>query len=127
MTDDLSNYLISELGFEANNRSPGLDQALNAFLGGHMLQKRNIQEQSIDPIYKGTDCILISATASGKTEAAMIPIAAQLLNHPDQIALYLAPTRALLNDLHKRLVSPLNQLGIGAKVKHGDTGLWMSC
>ncbi len=50
MNDDLDDYLISELGFQVNLRKPGLDRAINAFLGKYLLQKRSIQEQAIDPI-----------------------------------------------------------------------------
>jgi ATP-dependent helicase Lhr and Lhr-like helicase len=120
LSDDFSDYLISELGFERNRKRPGLDRAINAFLGQHLLQMRPIQAQAIDLIYEGADTLIISPTASGKTEAAIIPIAAHLQINSDQKALYIAPTRALLNDLFKRLDAPLNSLGLELKIRHGD-------
>ncbi len=123
MNDDLDDYLISELGFQVNLRKPGLDRAINAFLGKYLLQKRSIQEQAIDPIYDGKDALLVSETASGKTEAAFIPVTAKLLINPEQIALYIAPTKALLNDIKSRLEAPLREIGLDALVKHGDVAL----
>jgi len=96
---------------------------LDAFLGRHLLQTTPIQDRAIETIYDGADVILVAPTASGKTEAAMIPIAARLLSDASAIALYIAPTRALLNDLQRRLVSPLAQLGLQSVVRHGDYAL----
>lgn len=125
MSDELTDLLVTELGFE---RKPsfraGLRQAISAFLGLHLEQRTPIQEQAIEVIYDGADALLISATASGKTEAAMVPIAARLLSDSDgSVALYIAPTRALLNDLHRRLEAPLYQLGLEARIRHGDRSL----
>ncbi len=74
----------------------------------------------MEVIYDGADALLVSATASGKTEAALIPVAAHLLVEPEHAALYVAPTRALLNDLHRRLEAPLHQLGLESRIRHGD-------
>ncbi|MBN1135456.1 MAG: DEAD/DEAH box helicase [Anaerolineae bacterium] len=125
MSDELTDLFVAELGFERKPPSrPGLQRAISAFLGPHLEQKTPIQEQAIEVIYDGADVLLISATASGKTEAAMIPIAARLLGQPDRpVALYVAPTRALLNDLHRRLEAPLRQLGLEARIRHGDRAL----
>jgi ATP-dependent helicase Lhr and Lhr-like helicase len=123
MNDDLSNYLVSSLGFKPNKEHPGLERAINAFLGQHLLQKKPIQERAIDVIYDGVDTLIISETAGGKTGAAFIPIAAHLLTKPECVALYIAPTKALLNDLFRRLEAPLNQLGLELKIRHGDFSL----
>lgn len=123
MNDELSDYLTKELGFKPKNHLPGLDRAVSAFLGKHLLQMRPIQEQAIDVIYAGKDVLIISATASGKTEAAFIPISAQLVVNPSHVALYLAPTRALLNDMLKRLQAPMHELGLDIKKRHGDISL----
>lgn len=122
MSDELTDYLTAELGFERKPpRRAGLDQAIGAFLGLHLEQRTPIQEQAIEVIYDGTDVLLVSATASGKTEAAMVPIAARLMSEQGRpVALYIAPTRALLNDLYRRLEAPLHQLGLEARIRHGD-------
>lgn len=125
MSDELTDYLVSKLGFE--RRPParaGLPRTIGAFLGLHLEQKTPIQRQAIEVIYDGADVLLISATASGKTEAAMVPIAARLLTDSSRpVALYIAPTRALLNDLHRRLEAPLHELGLEARIRHGDHAL----
>ena len=123
MNDELSDYLISELGLKPKNHQPGLERAVSAFLGKHLLQKKPIQDQAIDIVYAGKDVLIISATASGKTEAAFIPICAQLIINHDQVALYLAPTRALLNDMFKRLQAPMHALGLDLRIRHGDISL----
>lgn len=124
MSDELDDYLADQLGFERKTpRRAGLSQAIDVFLGPHLEQRTSIQEEAIEVIYDGADVLLISATASGKTEAALVPVAARLLSESGRVALYIAPTRALLNDLHRRLEAPLHQLGLEARVRHGDRRL----
>jgi len=44
---------------------------------------RDIQEQSIEPIFKANCDVIISAsTAAGKTEAAFLPVFSQLADNP---------------------------------------------
>jgi len=125
MSDELTDLLVSELGFERKPPSrAGLQRAIGAFLGLHLEQRTPIQKQAIEVIYDGADVLLISATASGKTEAALVPIAARLISEPGRpLAVYIAPTRALLNDLYRRLEAPLHHLGLEARVRHGDRAL----
>lgn len=122
MSNELEQYLIGELGLEPKpQRRAGLERAVDALLGVHLQQRTPIQQQAIEPIYDGADVLLVSATASGKTEAAVIPIAARLLSDSDRsVALYVAPTRALLNDLYRRLEAPLCRLGLQPRIRHGD-------
>lgn len=122
MTDELDDYLINQLGFQPKpQRHAGLERATSVFLGVFLEQETAIQALAIEPIYDGTDVLLVASTASGKTEAALVPIAARLISDPKpSLALYIAPTRALLNDLHRRLQSPLTHLGLEARVRHGD-------
>ena len=74
MDDELSDFLIGELGFIPKGpQRPGLEGAIRAFLGQHLEQRTPIQELAIELIYDGADALLISATASGKTEACGRP------------------------------------------------------
>lgn len=125
MTDDLTDFLINELGFSRKPvERPGLTQSTEAFLGVFLGKRTSIQQLGIETLYDGDDALLIAATASGKTEAAMVPIAARLLIDEDpSLALYVAPTRALLNDIQKRLASPLHRLGLQVALRHGDYAL----
>ena len=83
---------------------------------------REIQERAIVPILNGRDVLISSATASGKTEAAFLPICSALAEDgADSLGvIYIAPLKALINDQQRRL-SPLFEC-INATVTpwHGD-------
>lgn len=76
-----------------------------------------VQRKSIPPILEGKDVLIASATASGKTEAIVAPMIRRLRlslgpsDNPAIMMLVVAPTRALVNDLYKRLKWPLASLG----------------
>lgn len=62
-----------------------------------------IQALAIEPLLDCGNCVLVSATASGKTEAALAPLIELLKTEGGKTAkklsiLYLAPTRALVRD-----------------------------
>lgn len=84
-----------------------------------------VQRRAIPVVLAGHDTLVVAATASGKTEAALSPL---LERHvlPYKSAglrlLYLCPTRALVRDLFARLALPLSALGVSAAMKSGDTG-----
>ncbi|MFG2045251.1 DEAD/DEAH box helicase [Dactylosporangium sp. NPDC048998] len=85
---------------------------------------RDIQEQAVSPILAGDrDVILASATASGKTEAAWLPIASALLAGPDRpgvAAVYVGPLKALINDQHERLTALFGDHHVAVHRWHGD-------
>lgn len=91
---------------------------------------RDIQEQAIVPILSGQrDVILSAATASGKTEAAFLPIFSRLASErapstqPSGIqVLYISPLKALINDQHQRLSELAELLEIPIHSWHGDIG-----
>jgi ATP-dependent Lhr-like helicase len=87
-------------------------------------QLRDIQEQAIAPILENQDVIIAAATASGKTEAAFLPIFSQLLQtqpRPHGIeVLYLSPLKALINDQQERLSDLGDRLEIPVHPWHGD-------
>ncbi len=66
--------------------------------------------------------MVISPAASGKTEAIVAPAVERLL--PDQrdrfAVLYVSPTRALVNDLFRRMSEPLEYLELKLARKTGD-------
>lgn len=76
-----------------------------------------VQRKAIIPILEGKDILVASATASGKTEAIVVPIVSRLMrlgqssHKPAITILIVAPTRALVNDLYKRLEWPLDAIG----------------
>jgi ATP-dependent Lhr-like helicase len=85
-----------------------------------------IQARAIDPLLAGQNCVLVSATASGKTEAALAPLlelykrSSPQNSSPGLALLYLVPTRALARDLARRLEAPLDKLAVRMRVKTGD-------
>jgi ATP-dependent Lhr-like helicase len=87
---------------------------------------KDIQELSIPVLEHGErDVIIAAATASGKTEAAFLPIVSRLaksgMKPGDGFgALYISPLRALINDQFGRLESLCEELEIPVFKWHGD-------
>ncbi|MDR1991943.1 MAG: DEAD/DEAH box helicase [Nitrososphaerota archaeon] len=82
------------------------------------------QEKAIPKILDNKNILLISPTATGKTEAAFLPILNTLLQQPKTPGikvLYITPLRALNRDLMERLQWWCNNLDIKLAVRHGDT------
>lgn len=77
---------------------------------------RPSQRAAIPPVLAGRNILLACPTASGKTEALFAPLIARVLEGgsitSDIRVLAIAPTRALVNDLHARLERTLEELGI---------------
>ena len=73
---------------------------------------REVQRRGIPPILAGRDTLLASATASGKTEAYAAPGAeiAIAAGRPPAALVIVSPTRALANDLKRRLEGPMERI-----------------
>lgn len=86
---------------------------------------RNIQVQSINIIYESnSDLIIAATTASGKTEAAFLPLISQVLDEPAEDPgfdlLYIAPLKALINDQTIRLNDICREAELPVVPWHGD-------
>jgi ATP-dependent Lhr-like helicase len=85
---------------------------------------RDIQQESIAAVLSdASDIIISAATASGKTEAAFLPICSRLVteNAGQGIrAVYVGPLKALINDQWSRLDELCEQLDIPVHRWHGD-------
>ncbi len=86
-------------------------------------QPRPIQIAAMEPLTQGKNVLLASATASGKTEAYAAPLVERYYDDLKQgkpALLIVSPTRALVNDLARRLEGPLERCGIPLTRRTGD-------
>lgn len=83
-----------------------------------------IQRKAIPVILNGDDCIIEAPTAGGKTEAVLFPTLTRSAKQkkPSVQILYLAPLRALLNDIELRAKQYAEVCGLHCFKWHGDVG-----
>ena len=83
---------------------------------------RPFQIEVITPLLQGHDLILQAATGSGKTEAVLAPCLERVLGPEGTTGvLYVVPTRALAQDLRRRLEPVLHdRLGLRLGLRTGD-------
>jgi ATP-dependent Lhr-like helicase len=84
---------------------------------------RPLQVAAIDAVLESSDHLIIAAaTASGKTEAAFLPVLSQIATEPGVSvqALYLSPLKALINDQFRRLEDLCAAAEIPVHRWHGD-------
>src|ERR1044072_7005751 len=86
-----------------------------------------IQALAVEPLLEGKNCMLVSATASGTTEAAIAPILELYKQYMSRNSaglglsvVYVVPTRALTRALARRLEQPLERIAVRMQVKTGD-------
>ncbi|MCD4818367.1 MAG: DEAD/DEAH box helicase [Candidatus Cloacimonetes bacterium] len=81
-----------------------------------------IQKKAIPIILDKKDAILLSSTASGKTEGVVAPLIERLLKEDwNKLSiLYISPTKALVNDMYARLQEQCQELNVMLTVKTGD-------
>lgn len=84
------------------------------------------QVAACEVIFDSADNLLLSSgTASGKTEAAFLPVLTDLYEHPSASVgvLYISPLKALINDQFKRLEQLLLDSHIPVTKWHQDASL----
>lgn len=84
------------------------------------------QVAACEVIFDSDDNLLLSSgTASGKTEAAFLPVLTEIANHPAPSVgvLYISPLKALINDQFKRLELLLLDSHIPVTKWHGDASV----
>src|SRR5579884_2723236 len=88
-----------------------------------------IQKKALPVIARKMNCLLLAPTASGKTEAAVLPVFTLLaqdkknhINPQSRIrAIYVTPLRALNNDVLRRIVKYAQSESLRVEIRHGDT------
>ncbi|MHB8962883.1 MAG: DEAD/DEAH box helicase, partial [Saccharofermentanales bacterium] len=87
---------------------------------------RGIQVAAAEVIFDSDDNLLLSSgTASGKTEAAFLPVLTELYQKPSRSVgvMYISPLKALINDQFKRLEQLLIDSNIPVCKWHGDASI----
>ena len=83
-----------------------------------------IQKQSIPLILEGKNVVVSAGTGTGKTEAVLAPLISLYwvvaLSKDTITWLYVVPTKALANDIYRRINSKLDTLSIRVGIRHGD-------
>ena len=107
---------------DATGVAPALEYHIANTLGWPDL--RPLQKAAVAPMLAGADCLLIAPTAGGKTEAAAFPILTRMVDEgwAGLSVVYVAPLKALLNNLLPRLEQYTAWLGRRVALWHGDIG-----
>ncbi len=97
-----------------------LQEAIVSRLGWSSL--RPVQELASHALLDGKNAVVLAPTAGGKTEAAVFPMIAGLMERePEGVGLiYIAPLKALLNNQADRLGVYASMVGLKRFVWHGD-------
>jgi DEAD/DEAH box helicase domain-containing protein len=127
--DFISQYKVltnPEPKMGSNVEEMGLDDKITNYLkeiGINQFYK--FQDEAIEEIVFGENVVIEAPTASGKTEAFLIPVIQKIKNSGDAgnvFAVFVYPTKALARDQYPKIKSFAEKIGIEVKVFDGDTG-----
>jgi ATP-dependent Lhr-like helicase len=101
-----------------------LDRRIATVFYGSFQELRPVQSAAIEPLINGRNVVISSGTGSGKTEAVTAPLInrfwIEALKDDRTVMLYIAPTKALINDIAKRLEAVLHPISLRVGIRHGD-------
>lgn len=101
-----------------------LNDQLKGFLANRLKWKKlnPIQENTIPVIQEKRDTLVIAPTASGKTEAVLIPLFNEILSShlPSMSVIYVSPLKALINDMNDRIEKWCDYFNLTVTKWHGD-------
>lgn len=101
-----------------------LNNRLRRYLANNLGWKRlnPIQNIAIPYIKEKTDTLVIAPTASGKTEAVLLPIFDEIItNNLEPLSvIYVSPLKALINDMHFRIERWCEHFSLEVTKWHGD-------
>jgi ATP-dependent Lhr-like helicase len=104
-----------------------MNSRLHPKLMQHIIEKHwqgltEIQLKAFDAIYDGENCIIEAPTSGGKTEAVFFPLLSRVSQQKKQgiRILYIAPLKALLNDIEGRAIEYAEVCSLRVFKWHGD-------
>ncbi|PIW34942.1 MAG: helicase, partial [Nitrosopumilales archaeon CG15_BIG_FIL_POST_REV_8_21_14_020_33_23] len=104
----------------------GLDESISNHLKEIGIEQfYKFQEESIQEISFGENVIIEAPTASGKTEAFLIPVIQKIKKESSNargvFAVFVYPTKALSRDQYPKILKFAEKIGIEVQVFDGDT------
>ena len=112
-----------EMGMQVEDM--GLDESITKYLTeSGISQFYKFQEDAIQNIMYGEDIIIEAPTASGKTEAFMIPIVQKAVKKPQHggiFSVFVYPTKSLSRDQLPKIQGIASVAGISVGIFDGDT------
>ncbi|HSD04315.1 MAG TPA: DEAD/DEAH box helicase, partial [Nitrosopumilaceae archaeon] len=104
----------------------GLDESIVQVLEEKGIERfYKFQEESLLEIMRGNNVIITAPTASGKTEAFVVPIMQKIRDERDSkgkiLALFVYPTKSLSKDQLPKIKEIGDRLGIQVAIFDGDT------
>jgi len=104
----------------------GLDDEISKYLLKMGIEKfYKFQEEAINEIIFGNNVVIEAPTASGKTEAFLLPVIQKIKNEKNVegkvLAVFIYPTKALSRDQYPKILAFADKVGLRVKVFDGDT------
>ena len=126
--DFISDYKIlknSEPKMGCKVEDLGLEENISMFLNElGIKQFYKFQEDAIQEIVFGENVVIEAPTASGKTEAFLIPVIQRIKKESSQgriFAIFVYPTKALARDQFPKIQKFADKIKVNVKVFDGDT------
>ena len=126
--DFISDYKIlknSEPKMGCKVEDLGLEENISIFLNELKIEQfYKFQEDAIQEIVFGENVVIEAPTASGKTEAFLIPVIQRIKKESSQgkiFAIFVYPTKALARDQFPKIQKFADKIKINVKVFDGDT------
>ena len=126
--DFISEYKIlknSEPKMGSKVEELGLEKEISDFLNELKIKQfYKFQEDAIQEIVFGENIVIEAPTASGKTEAFLIPVIQRIKKESNQgkvFAIFVYPTKALARDQYPKIKKFADKIKINVKVFDGDT------
>ncbi|MGI0057645.1 MAG: DEAD/DEAH box helicase, partial [Nitrosarchaeum sp.] len=127
--DYISQYKVlknHEPKMGSNVEDVGLDESISNHLKDIGIEQfYKFQEEAIEEVSFGENVIIEAPTASGKTEAFLIPVIQKIKKQSSDakgvFAVFVYPTKALSRDQQPKILKFAEKIGIDVQVFDGDT------